>query len=728
MCAGLVTLDESDYVRLVHYTVMDFFTSHRDQWFPEGAFKLTSACLTYLSFDAFKTGACSGLSESADFDAGLVSYPFLGYAAEHWGKHLLETPSEELYNQARLLLTDRNYFEAVSQALYYLDDEDSSSWSGKSGSSALHLASHFNLNKLVTDLIEVGLDPNSRDDNGSTPLVLAAMRGSWDAASTLIQAGADVNAPDKVGDTPLHAAVFFHDEKMVNLLLQCKDLDVNPLNTRYTPLMLATMYGYTEITKMLLEEPRLQINKRDTLAGLSALIIAADGNQLDAVQMLLSHPEIDINLQENTSGNTALVYSAQRGHDGVVEKLLARGADMEVLQYKTNDTALIRAVDYGHASIVQTLLEHGADHHRKDYLGRGMLHSAAASGQPEVLRVLLEFDETLDVNMQDRKGKTTLHDTARHDLAEEDSSIDAAKILLEYGADPTIKDNHGRTPMSIARELNNLALLELLREARQKQKEQNRANRASESGVTNTGTMMRSPTRTDTEISDHLQSIWALASLKLIDELRIRLPNATPDELNLKDPDIESTALHYAATNGSVEIAILLINHGADLNLPNVHGRTPLHLTAIYDNPEVAEVLLEAGVEVNTKDHWEETPLNTSNYYDGIMCPMLIERGADLPTEPSTLNNMLRIAARFGNEGAVRRLVAAGAEAWRKDLNGMAAFAVAKYFGYEKVADLIFELSQSSESRASTDWETTLRENLLVDTQPTDKARKAAQP
>ncbi|OGE58442.1 hypothetical protein PENARI_c001G12300 [Penicillium arizonense] len=167
MCAGLVMLDESDRVRLVHYTVMNFFISHHDQWFPGGAIKLASTCLTYLSFDSFKTGACTGPSVSADFDARLVRYPFLGYAAEHWGKHLREYPNEELYNRARLLLTNRNYFEAVSQALYYLDNKDSASWSGNSGSSAMHLAAHFMLNRLVMVLLGAGVDPNIRDDNGA---------------------------------------------------------------------------------------------------------------------------------------------------------------------------------------------------------------------------------------------------------------------------------------------------------------------------------------------------------------------------------------------------------------------------------------------------------------------------------------------------------------------------------------------------------------------------------
>jgi ankyrin repeat protein len=44
-------------------------------------------------------------------------------------------------------------------------------------------------------------------------------------------------------------------------------------------------------------------------------------------------------------------------------------------------------------------------------------------------------------------GKTPLHDTARQGSIVKDRSIGTATIVLEYGANPTIKDNYGRTPL-----------------------------------------------------------------------------------------------------------------------------------------------------------------------------------------------------------------------------------------------------------------------------------------
>jgi len=57
------------------------------------------------------------------------------------------------------------------------------------------------------------------DDNGSTPLHLAASNGHYDVADLLVGYGADVNAANKKGRTSLHAAAVAGDDAIVALLL-----------------------------------------------------------------------------------------------------------------------------------------------------------------------------------------------------------------------------------------------------------------------------------------------------------------------------------------------------------------------------------------------------------------------------------------------------------------------------------------------------------------------------
>lgn len=719
MCAGLVKFDESDRVRLVHYSAKNYFseTEHQDRWFPEGAIKLTSNCLTYLMFDPFQQGACSGPSEATDFDARVQAYPFLQYAAEHWGKHLLTTPRDDLFDLARALILDPQRFAAISQALWYFDDEDSASWAGKDGSTPLHLATHFGLNKLVIELLAGGIDPNARDLNGVTPLALAAIRGLHDVASTLIAAGADVNSMDNLGSTPLYGAAQNDHQSTVKVLLEQDDIDVNLLVGEFTPLMTAAYQGYLDVVKSILRTPRLDINKGSRSRGTTALMHAALGDEKEVVDVLLTHPDININIQDK-AGSTALLMAAEDGYRRVVETLLDHGADTEVQQEGTFGTALNRAIDYNRIPVVELLLDRGANVHHKDVFQRGMLHSAAINAQSEIIDILLKFDPTLDVNMQDVNGKTTLHDAARS------GSASTVRILLTHGADPTVKDSYGRTPMYVARETNKTVILEILREARlaEKKRALSDTELPQPPQRTATGTIIKSPVRTDTEFSvNEPLPIWALSSAESFEELRERLPTATAAEISAQDPDVGDSALHYSATRNNSEIARLLIEHGAPLNLPNNYGRTPIHLAALYNNAEVADILLAAGADVNIKDDWGESPLATATGYEESISATLVEHGATLPQERRELNTMLDLAVIYGKESAVRRLVAAGAEVWRKNALGHTPFALARLYNHQGIANLLLELGKLTDMPSSQD-------SIIVSEEGTSPSEPAEKP
>src|SRR5277367_3953063 len=85
VCAGLVTVDEeSDIIRLVHYTTQEYFERTSISWFPNAQKDIAISCVTYLSFDAFAAGFCQ---TDEDFEARLRLNPLYDYAAGNWGYH-----------------------------------------------------------------------------------------------------------------------------------------------------------------------------------------------------------------------------------------------------------------------------------------------------------------------------------------------------------------------------------------------------------------------------------------------------------------------------------------------------------------------------------------------------------------------------------------------------------------------------------------------------------------
>jgi hypothetical protein len=92
------------------------------------------------------------------------------------------------------------------------------------------------------------------------------------------------------------------------------------------------------------------------------------------------------------------------------------------------------------------------------------------------------------------------------------------------------------------------------------------------------------------------------------------------------------TPLHWAAFWGHVDVAKLLLEHGADVNAKeSVYDATPLHVAAATGHADVARLLLEHGADVNAKyGDSDLTPLHVAALYGHAdVARLLLERGAD---------------------------------------------------------------------------------------------------
>jgi ankyrin repeat protein len=89
------------------------------------------------------------------------------------------------------------------------------------------------------------------------------------------------------------------------------------------------------------------------------------------------------------------------------------------------------------------LVEGGADVNWRDSIGEIALFGAAASGQVEVVRFLLDAGAECNIS-EESIGYTPLHWAASH------GNLETIKVLVDAGADPTAADHQGRLPVDVA--------------------------------------------------------------------------------------------------------------------------------------------------------------------------------------------------------------------------------------------------------------------------------------
>ncbi|MBV9880194.1 MAG: ankyrin repeat domain-containing protein, partial [Gemmatirosa sp.] len=156
----------------------------------------------------------------------------------------------------------------------------------------------------------------------------AAMRGDVATVRQLVARGGDVNAAQGDGMTALHWAAERGDSAMVSALLRARaDVGARTRIGSYTPLHLAARTGNPATVRALLAAS--SDVRATTSGGATALHLAAAAGNADAVRALLAKGA-DANARESVWGQTPLVFAAEADRADAVAALLAGGADPSI--------------------------------------------------------------------------------------------------------------------------------------------------------------------------------------------------------------------------------------------------------------------------------------------------------------------------------------------------------------------------------------------------------------
>ena len=261
------------------------------------------------------------------------------------------------------------------------------------GETSLYIAALHGHKHIIEYLLSKGANPNSKlrgVHNGVTPLYIASQKNYADCIEVLLNAGAKIDAPvsniNFPGSTPLYVAASQKSNDAVKILIK-RGANVNAyLTNSPTP-------------------------------GASCLYIASQNANVEGVKMLLAagaDPNAELSEESMVCGATPLFISAQMGNDSVLPILLAGGANI-------NSRIKSRGVYYNYTA----------------------LHAAIYHNNQTTAQILI--NQQININIQaGLKMETALH------MATKQGLVNLIKVLLEAGADKTIKNIDGETASDLA--------------------------------------------------------------------------------------------------------------------------------------------------------------------------------------------------------------------------------------------------------------------------------------
>ncbi|RXM98814.1 Kinase D-interacting substrate of 220 kDa [Acipenser ruthenus] len=320
----------------------------------------------------------------------------------------------------------------------------------ENGQTPLMLAAEQGNLEIVQELLKKGANINLEDADNWTALISASKEGHIDVVKELLRNDANLEHRDSGGWTALMWAAYKGRTEVTSMLLE-KGSNPNITGQQYSvyPIIWAAGRGHAEIVHLLLEHGA-KVNCSDKY-GTTPLIWAARKGHYDSVMHLLENgADVD---QEGANSMTALIVAVKSGYTDMVKELLKRNPNVNMTD-KDGNTALMIAAKEGHTEIVQDLLDAGTYVNIPDRSGDTVLIGAVRGGHVEIVRALLQKYADIDIRGQD--NKTALY------WAVEKGNATMVRDILQCNPDTEICTKDGETTLIKATKMRNIDIVELL--------------------------------------------------------------------------------------------------------------------------------------------------------------------------------------------------------------------------------------------------------------------------
>jgi ankyrin repeat protein len=322
-----------------------------------------------------------------------------------------------------------------------------------------------------------------------------------------------------------------------------------------------------------------------------------------------------------------------------------------------------------------------------DGFNRAALQAAALKGQTLIVKLLLE--KGADVTIANREGWTPLNSASAN------GHVNIVPLLLEKGADVAVADNEGWTPLKSASANGHVDVVQLL------------LKKGADVAVADNKGWTPLKSASANGHVDVVQLLLekgadvAVASNEGWTPLNSASANGHIDIVQLLlekgvDMAVASNAgwtpLNLASANGHVDIVQLLLEKGADVAVASNEGWTPLKSASANGHVDVVQLLLKKGanVAVASKEGW--TPLNSASDNGHVdVIQLLLKKGADVAVASNEGWTPLNSASDSGHVDVVKLLLEKGADVAVASNEGWTPLNSASDSGHVDVVQLLLE-------------------------------------
>lgn len=350
------------------------------------------------------------------------------------------------------------------------------------------LKNEFNTKWLLDKLEKNLVDINYQDENGDSFLIKCIKVGKYKAAIWLIEQGIDLSATNSHNQSVLDIAMEQNSIRFVKYLIGENKMNIDYIDAEGRSLLQnVVVFGHHEIAKILIENSinmnHFDYRKRNVIYDALSFgdrifiqyLLAFRQIELNTLDIegntIMQHPEVENNDEiakdlirfgadpsiKPTKGESYLLKKALEGEksEDIVELALEYGTNlnsktandmtimMELLAVASDRTQTDNNLRKGLLNISRKMILHGADINACEDNNESALFNAVRLRDTELVSFLLSAG--IDSNIQNNQGETALSEIVYEGI----EVLDIIILLLDYGADPKLRNKDGKNLFEI---------------------------------------------------------------------------------------------------------------------------------------------------------------------------------------------------------------------------------------------------------------------------------------